>query len=82
MIFEILSISGWDIPETYIAVGRISTLSIVRDIIVRCIDHSLVRVALGIVVEELVLIGAVARIATGAANQVSTGSLVGTDFRG
>lgn len=61
------------------AVGKISTLSIIGDVIVRCVDRPPVRVAFGIIVEELVSVGAVACVAFGVENRVSIGGLVGTD---
>ena len=77
-----LSISGRDVPETYVAVDKISTLFIICDVIVCRVDHPPVRVAFGIIVGELVLVGAIACAAVGAASHVSTGGLVGTDVGG
>ena len=63
-----------------IAVGQISTLFVVRDVIVRRIDRSPVGVASGVIVEELVLIGAVTRVTIGGASHVSTSGLMGVDI--
>ena len=61
------------------AVGQISALSVVRDIIVRCINCPPVCVAFSIVVEELVLVGAIAHVAVWGCNQVSISGLMGMD---
>ena len=63
-------------------VGQVPTLSIVRDIIVRRIDCSPIRVVFGIVVGELVLVGAVTCAAVGTTTDVSTSGLVTTNVGG
>lgn len=62
-----------------VAVGQISALSIVRDVIVRSIDRSPVGVAPGVAVDELVLIGAVTCVAVGGTSHVSASGLMGPD---
>ena len=42
------------------AMSQIPTLSVVRDVVVRRIDRPPVCVAFGVIVEELVLVGAIA----------------------
>jgi len=61
------------------AVDKISTFSIIGDVIIRRVDHPPVRVAFGIIVEELVSVGAVACVAFGVENRVSIGDLMGMD---
>ena len=77
----ILNVGYRDTPWITITTGRISALSIICDIIVRRVDPSPVRVASGIIVIELVLIGAVACGTVGGVNSVSIGGLVRTDVR-
>ena len=77
-----LGVSGWNTPEASVAMGQISTLSIVCNVIVRRIDRSPIRVVFGIIVEELVLVGAVTSASVWRTNQVSTSGLVGTDIGG
>jgi len=61
------------------AVGQIPALSVVRNVIVRCIHRSPVGVAPGVTVDELVLVGAVTCVAVGGAGHVPTGGLMGLD---
>jgi len=61
------------------AVGNISTLSIICDVIVRRVDRPPVRVTFGIIVKGLVLVGTVP---CATANQVPAGGLVGMDIGG
>jgi len=77
-----LSINVRDIPEIDMTVGQISTLFVVSDVIVRRIDRPPVRVAFGVIIEELILVGAVTCGMVGGANQVSTSGLVSTDVGG
>jgi len=71
-----LSVSVRVTPEIGMAVGQISALSVVRDVIVRRIDRSPVGVAPGVTVDELVLVCAVTCVAVGGTGHVSTGGLM------
>ena len=51
-----LSLNDRDVPEMCMAISQVSTLPIVCDVVVRCVDRSPVCVALGVIVEELVLV--------------------------
>ena len=62
--------------------GQIPTHSIVSGIIVRRIYRSPMRVIFGIVIEKLVLVGAVTCAAVWTAKQVSTNGLVATNVGG
>lgn len=62
------------------SVGQISTLSVVRDIIVRRINRSPVGVVFGVIVEELVFVGAVTCVAVGGASHAPTSGLMGADI--
>ena len=78
----LLSVSCWNTPEIILIVGQISTLSVVRDNIVRHINRSPVRVAFRITVKQPVLASARTRGATGGVEDVPAGGLVGTGVRG
>ena len=75
----VLSVSGRGIPRTTAVMGQVSAFSVVSDDIIRCINYPPVCVTSGIVVKELVIVGAISYNANGGADQVSTGNLMGTD---
>ena len=78
----VLSFSGRGIPRTTAVMGQVSAFSVVSDDIIRCINYPPVCVTSGIVVKELVIVGAISYSTNGGADQVSTGNLMGTDAGG
>lgn len=78
-ISYLLSISLRDTQEVRIVVSKVSTPSVICDVIVCRIYCPPVRVAFGIIVGELIFVGAIAYGAIGGAGHVSTSGLVGTN---
>jgi len=78
-----LTVSIRSIPVVNVALGQISTFSIVSDVIIRCVDRSPVRISFSVVVEELVLVGAITAGSIGGSTyHTPPSSLVGTDVGG